>query len=341
MMNEATSKERSTSKKRFILGIGFTFLIAIIGYLLALLPVINRIGPLAAAIILAVVYRQIWGYPEFLRPGVQFSSKYLLRFAIILYGLKLNMDVIFHDGLGLILKGAITIIFAILVTVFLAKLLKADPQISLLLGIGTGICGAAAIAAVAPILKSKDEDTAISVGIIALIGTVFSIVYTLLLPFLPLSDVQYGIWSGISLHELAHVALAAEPAGEDALAIALLAKLGRVFLLVPLCFVIIFWKNRQNRSENETTKVPFPWFLLGFIAMSLVGSYVLGVYIPVSESIMDFISIATTFILTSAMVGLGLNVSLKDLKSKALKPFYAMLLTSILVSILMYWVSGI
>nr|WP_156520710.1 putative sulfate exporter family transporter [Oceanobacillus sp. Castelsardo] len=340
-MNEATSKERSTSKKRFILGIGFTFLIAIIGYLLALLPVINRIGPLAAAIILAVVYRQIWGYPEFLRPGVQFSSKYLLRFAIILYGLKLNMDVIFHDGLGLILKGAITIIFAILVTVFLAKLLKADPQISLLLGIGTGICGAAAIAAVAPILKSKDEDTAISVGIIALIGTVFSIVYTLLLPFLPLSDVQYGIWSGISLHELAHVALAAEPAGEDALAIALLAKLGRVFLLVPLCFVIIFWKNRQNRSENETTKVPFPWFLLGFIAMSLVGSYVLGVYIPVSESIMDFISIATTFILTSAMVGLGLNVSLKDLKSKALKPFYAMLLTSILVSILMYWVSGI
>lgn len=251
------------------------------------------------------------------------------------------MDVIFHDGLGLVLKGALTIIFAILVTVLLAKLLKADPKISLLLGIGTGVCGAAAIAAVAPILKPKDEDTAISVGIIALVGTVFSIVYALLLPFLPISDVQYGIWSGLSLHELANVALAVEPAGEDALAIALLAKLGRVFLLVPLCFVIIFWKRRQNRSVNEPTKVPFPWFLLGFIAMSLLGSYVLGVYIPVTQSVMSFISIATTFILTSAMVGLGLNVSLKDLKAKALKPFYAMLITSVLVSILMYWVAGI
>lgn len=335
MMNEASGK------KKFILGIGFTFLFAFIGYLLALLPIFNRVGPLAVSIILAIVYRQIWGYPEFFRPGIQFSSKYLLRFAIILYGLKLNMDVIFHDGLGLVLKGALTIIFAILVTVLLAKLLKADPKISLLLGIGTGVCGAAAIAAVAPILKPKDEDTAISVGIIALVGTVFSIVYALLLPFLPISDVQYGIWSGLSLHELANVALAVEPAGEDALAIALLAKLGRVFLLVPLCFVIIFWKRRQNRSVNEPTKVPFPWFLLGFIAMSLLGSYVLGVYIPVTQSVMSFISIATTFILTSAMVGLGLNVSLKDLKAKALKPFYAMLITSVLVSILMYWVAGL
>ncbi|MBU8789173.1 MULTISPECIES: YeiH family protein [Oceanobacillus] len=335
MMNEASGK------KKFILGIGFTFLFAFIGYLLALLPIFNRVGPLAVSIILAIVYRQIWGYPEFFRPGIQFSSKYLLRFAIILYGLKLNMDVIFHDGLGLVLKGALTIIFAILVTVLLAKLLKADSKISLLLGIGTGVCGAAAIAAVAPILKPKDEDTAISVGIIALVGTVFSIVYALLLPFLPISDVQYGIWSGLSLHELANVALAVEPAGEDALAIALLAKLGRVFLLVPLCFVIIFWKRRQNRSVNEPTKVPFPWFLLGFIAMSLLGSYVLGVYIPVTQSVMSFISIATTFILTSAMVGLGLNVSLKDLKAKALKPFYAMLITSVLVSILMYWVAGI
>ncbi|MFB4471995.1 YeiH family protein [Oceanobacillus caeni] len=335
MMNEASGK------KKFILGIGFTFLFAFIGYLLALLPIFNRVGPLAVSIILAIVYRQIWGYPEFFRPGIQFSSKYLLRFAIILYGLKLNMDVIFHDGLGLVLKGALTIIFAILATVLLAKLLKADPKISLLLGIGTGVCGAAAIAAVAPILKPKDEDTAISVGIIALVGTVFSIVYALLLPFLPISDVQYGIWSGLSLHELANVALAVEPAGEDALAIALLAKLGRVFLLVPLCFVIIFWKRRQNRSVNEPTKVPFPWFLLGFIATSLLGSYVLGVYIPVTQSVMSFISIATTFILTSAMVGLGLNVSLKDLKAKALKPFYAMLITSVLVSILMYWVAGI
>ncbi|WP_085991332.1 YeiH family protein [Oceanobacillus senegalensis] len=328
--------------KSIVIGVLFTFFIAFIGYLLSIIPGFNQIGPLACAIMLAIIYRQIFGYPESFRNGIQFSSKYLLRFAIILYGLKLNIEVIFSEGLGLLVKGSITIIFAILVTVFLAKLLKGNTQIALLLGVGTGVCGAAAIAAVAPIVKSKDEDTAISVGIIALVGTVFSIIYALLLPILPISNLQYGIWSGLSLHELAHVALAAEPSGEGALAVALLAKLGRVFLLVPLCFILIYWmKKRKTSDERENATVSFPWFLLGFIAMSLFGSYILGNVIPITEGVMDGISLATTFILTSAMVGLGLNVSLKDVREKALRPFLAMLIASILVSLLMYWIAGI
>ncbi|MEK3905501.1 putative sulfate exporter family transporter [Oceanobacillus sp. FSL K6-0127] len=338
----STLTNKSNHWKSLLLGIGFTFIFALAGYLLSLIPGLNRVGPLACAILLAIVYRQAFGYPEFFRKGIEFSSKYLLRLAIILYGLKLNIDVIFQDGIGLLVKGAITIIFAILVTVYLAKLFKGNTQIALLLGVGTGICGAAAIAAVAPIVKAKAEDTAISVGIIALVGTVFSIIYALLLPILPISDVQYGIWSGLSLHELAHVALAADPAGEEALAMALLAKLGRVFLLVPLCFVMILWiRSRKSQAGADHAKVKFPMFLLGFIAMSIIGSYVLGNAIPVTDSVMNGISIATTFILTSAMVGLGLNVSLKDVKSKALRPFYAMLITSVLVSVLMYWIAGI
>lgn len=336
------SKTKNLHTKGLFPGICFTFIFAIAGYSLSLVPGFDRVGPLASSILLAIIYRQIFGYPEFFRKGISFSSKYLLRFAIILYGLKLNIDVIFQDGVGLLVKGFVTIGLAILLTLFLAKLFKANTQISLLLGIGTGVCGAAAIAAAAPIIKSKDEDTAISVGIIALVGTIFSIIYALILPFLPISDAQYGIWAGLSLHELAHVALAAEPAGEEALAIALLAKLGRVFLLVPLCFILIFWvKNRKTTNNESRSQVSFPWFLLGFIAMSLFGSYVLGSHIPVTEKVMDEISFITTFILTAAMVGLGLNVSLKDIKEKALRPLFAMLITSVVVSILMYWIAGI
>src|SRR5699024_2447751 len=98
--------------------------------------------------------------------GITFSTKILLRFAIILYGLKLNIDTVLRDGLGLLLRDAIIIIIAIGLMIWLAKVLKADKMISLLLGVGTGVCGAAAIAAVAPIVKAKDEDTAIGVGII-------------------------------------------------------------------------------------------------------------------------------------------------------------------------------
>jgi uncharacterized integral membrane protein (TIGR00698 family) len=305
-------------------GSGFTFLFALLAYGLAKIPGFDHIGPLACSIIMAVIYRQIWGYPEKIRFGIEFSSKKLLRYAIILYGLKLNIDVVIHQGLGLLLRDVGTALFAIVLTIFLAKWMKADSGLSLLLGIGTGICGAAAIAAVSPIIKAKEEDTAIGAGIIALVGTLFAIGYTILRPYLHLTNIQYGIWSGVGLHEIAHVALAAAPAGRDALAIGLLAKLGRVLLLVPLSFILMYWMKR--------TKIEFPWFLIGFIIMSIFGSYVVGEHLVLPKTIMDDISTLTTFLLTMAMVGLGLNVSIKTLRTKALKPLIAMFITSILLS---------
>lgn len=326
---------------RWLGGIGFTFIIALIGYFLSKAPGFDHVGQLACAIVIAVVYRQIWGYPEKIRPGIQFSAKKLLRFAIILFGLKLNIDVVFHQGLGLLARDVGTIVFAIAVTMLLAKLFKADTSLSLLLGIGTGVCGAAAIAAVSPILKAKDEDTAMGAGIIALVGTVFAIGYTLLRPLLPLTAMQYGIWSGISLHEIAHVALAGAPAGNDALAIALLAKLGRVFLLVPLSFILMYVMKRSSKGQTpdgQNAKIEFPWFLVGFIIMSLFNSYVLGHSITIPDHIMSDISFVTSFLLTMAMIGLGLNVSLKDLRNKAMRPLLAMAITSVLLSALTFWI---
>lgn len=316
-------------------GVAFTFVIALLGYGLAYIPGFDRVGPLACAILIAVAYRQFWGYPEPLRSGIQFSAKRLLRLAIILYGLKLNMGVVLHQGLGLLVYDAGVIVFSIALTMLIAKWLKADTSLSLMLGVGTGVCGAAAIAAVSPIIQAKDEDTAIGVGIIALVGTVFAIAYTVLRPFLPMTAVDYGMWSGISLHEIAHVALAAAPAGQDGLAMGLLAKLGRVLLLVPLCFLLMFWMKRSGKRQGAA-KIEFPWFLIGFLVMSLFGSYVLGKHIPVSAAFNAGVAQLTTFVLTMAMVGLGLNVSLRALRSKAAKPLIAMSITSILLSALSY-----
>ncbi|MFC3526519.1 YeiH family protein [Marinococcus halophilus] len=192
-------------RNKWLLGILFTFVIAFLGFLLALILVLAILA-ISLCHILAVSYRQVFGYPEKLRDGITFSTQKLLRLAIILYGLQLNYCRCFNDGASLLIRDAVIITFAILFTLWLAKILKADYSISMLLGVGTGICGAAAIAAVAPILKAKNEDTAISVGIFALMGTLFSIIYILLRPIIPLESMEYGIWSGMSLHELAHVA---------------------------------------------------------------------------------------------------------------------------------------
>ena len=321
----------------WLCGIGFTFILSMLGYGLATIPGFNRVGSMACAILLAILYRQLFGYPIRIRSGIQFSSKQLLRFAIILYGLKLNIGVIFDQGLGLLVRDALVIAFAISAMVWLGKRLKADPSITFLLGVGTGVCGAAAIAVVSSIMKSKEEDTAMSVGIIALMGTIFSVSYTILRPILPLSPVEYGVWSGLSLHEIAHVALAGAPAGPDGLAMALVAKLGRVLLLVPLSLILIYRMKRKHGDRSMDAKIDFPWFLIGFILMSLFGSYVLGKSIIPSQEIMDGVSTATTFLMTSAMVGLGLNVSLLDLRKKALLPITIIFVTSIALSILTFF----
>ncbi|WP_091023948.1 putative sulfate exporter family transporter [Bacillus sp. UNCCL81] len=333
---EQQKKPTKQLKVSLIYGVAFTFIIAVLGFLMAKLPWFDHVGPLACAILLALVYRQFFGYPEKLRAGIQFSSKILLRFAIILYGLKLNMVVIFSDGLPLLLRGMGTIIFSIVVLMVIAKWLKADLNLSLLLSIGTGICGAAAIAAISPIIKAKDDDTAMAVGIIALVGTIFSIIYTLIYPLLPISPTEYGAWVGISLHEIAHVALAAAPAGQDALAHALLAKLARVFLLIPVCFIFLFWMKRKGKLNGEA-KLEFPWFLIGFVIMSFVGSYILGQKIPVSNKTMSDVSVFTSFILTMSMTGLGLNINLKELRTKSIRPLIAIVITSILLSFVTFF----
>ncbi|EIT86223.1 hypothetical protein A374_06476 [Fictibacillus macauensis ZFHKF-1] len=331
--NTASAKQAPAPKPRLISGVFFTFCIALLGMALSYVPYIGKIGALALAILLAVLYRQFAGYPETLRTGIEFSGKKLLRFAIILYGFKLNMAIVFSEGLPLLARGAGTIVFSLLITYVMARLLKADRQVSFLVAIGTGICGAAAIAAVSPIVSAKEEDTALSVGMIALMGTIFSVAYTIVFPFLPLSPTAYGIWSGLSLHELAHVALAGAPAGSNALALALLAKLCRVFLLVPFCLILIYIQKKRAPKTASTSSVPFPWFLVGFMATSVVASYV----ITLPATLLEGLSIITTFLLTMAMTGLGLNVSLAAIKQRALRPLLALLITSLLLSSVTYF----
>ncbi|WP_434509692.1 YeiH family protein [Desulfitobacterium sp. AusDCA] len=335
--NDMAMAVTSTATKKwmnpqFYLGILFTLIIAAAGTAAANLPVLNHIGGLLTAILIAVLYRNIFSYPEDLRTGIQFSAQKLLRFAIVLYGFKLNIDIVLHQGGLLLVHDTLSIIVAIATTLLLAKFFKADMNLSLLLGIGTGVCGAAAIAAISPIVKAEDEDTAIGAGIIALMGTLFAITYALIRPFLPLTPTQFGIWSGISLHEIAHVAAAAAPAGTNALAMGLLAKLGRVFLLIPLSLILSLWMRRKDRNESAKS-APFPWFLVGFLATSIVGTY-----FPIPKNILfDISNVIGPFLLAAAMVGLGLNVHLSNLRSRALRPLLAMFIASIILSAFSYF----
>ncbi|MCD8914713.1 YeiH family protein [Staphylococcus simulans] len=318
-------------QKSFAFGIIFTLIIALISMLLAQLPLLENLGALTIAILFAIVYRHLKGYPESVRSGIEFSAKRLLKVAIVLYGLKLNINEIITQGRTLLLVDIGVVIFSIGFIVLLNKWMKGDKQIGLLLGIGTGICGAAAIAATSSILKSKEKDTALSVGIIALIGTLFSLVYTVISSIFHISPELYGAWSGSSLHEIAHVVLAAGFAGEASLKIGLLAKLGRVFLLIPVSLILLFIMKFKSQSSNEKAAIEIPYFLIGFVIASLINTY-----LPLPEVWMSCLNFISTLLIIMAMVGLGLNVAFKDIKDRAGKPLIAIVIASLLLSVLVF-----
>ena len=310
---------KSLKSKAFIYGLLFTFIIAVISLLGSKLPFLDKIGALTIAILIAILYRHFKGYPEAYRSGIAFSSKRLLKLAIILYGLKLNIYDVIGKGSDLVLIDIGVILFSIGLMLLLNKYIKGDKNLILLLGIGTGVCGAAAIAAVSPILKSREKDSAISIGIVALIGTIFSLAYTVIYSIFTISPEVFGVWSGTSLHEIAHVILASDFSGQEALSMGLLGKLGRVFLLIPLSIILILIMRKKSHSENEKKRIDVPYFLF-------------HTYVSLPHMVMQIIDNITTICLLMAMVALGLNVSFKDLKDRAFKPLIAVIIVSICLS---------
>jgi len=321
----------SLKNKHFMIGLSLTFIVALFSFLAAKLPILDKVGALTIAILIAILYRHFKGYPEQYSSGITFSSKYLLRFAIILYGLKLNIFDIIGQGSRLLAIDVGVVIFSIVMMLFVNKLLRGDKNIALLLGVGTGVCGAAAIAAVAPIFTSREKDTAISIGIIALIGTIFSLIYTAIYAIFSMTTNVYGAWSGVSLHEIAHVVLAGGFGGSDALKIALLGKLGRVFLLIPLTIVLILIMRFRSSESSSKGRISIPYFLIGFVIMALVNTYV-----TIPSVLLNILNTVSTICLLMAMVALGLNVAFKDLKNRALKPLMTIIITSICLSSLAF-----
>ncbi|MFE4712561.1 YeiH family protein [Paenibacillus sp. NPDC056722] len=334
----------------FLQGIGLTILLSIIAKLLAYLPFLSIMGQLVIAILLGILYRAVRGVPVQAQTGIAFSSKRLLRFGIILLGLKLNVLDIAHAGYKVVAIAAINIVFTIVVVYGLAKWLKVDKRLGLLTACGTAICGAAAVVAIAPQIKAKDEETAVGAATVAILGTIFTLAYTLLYPLLGLTVTGYGIFAGATLHEVAHVIAAAAPGGQGALDMAVIVKLTRVAMLVPIALVIGLWDGRQAREEQSQEQqgqkrqgqkqqgqdhkikwreLPVPWFIFGFLLMSGVNT--LGI---IPGEVISALLVLSYMLLAMAMAGLGLGVDVATFRRLGKKPFYAGLIGSVLLSIL-------
>ena len=257
--------------------------------------------------------------------GVKFTSKKVLKLAIILLGAGLNITTVLHIGGMSLIVMVFTLLTCFGGGYFIGRALGLNWKLSNLISAGTGICGGSAIAAIAPVIDAEDRDIAYAMSA----TFIFDMIMIVLFPFmgraLGLSDTAYGLWSGTAVNDTSSVVAAGYAFSEAAGDFAVMVKLTRTLSIIPTVIVFALINMKLKRKElaagaseagvNLNMKSVFPWFILGFLAMAAVNSIGL---IPASvSSVMKDIS---KFLMIAALAAIGLNTSFKDMKKSGAAP---------------------
>ena len=240
------------------------------------------------------------------KSGIRFAEKDLLMFAIALMGINLNFTMLANLGFRTLFIIIIAMIFTISMGIFLGKLFKLNPKLSLMLGIGNAVCGSSAIAATSGVVKVKSDDIAISIALVNLMGTIGIFLVPFLARFFGLDDMQGGILTGNTLQAVGQAVAAGFSISDTAGHYATVIKMGRVLMLAPLVFILIYLARRENNSQErgaEKAKVGIPYFILWFLLFSALAS--LGV---LPEAVEHFISLSSHYIAMVAMSAIGLMI---------------------------------
>ena len=175
-------------------------------------------SPMIIGIILGMLYANSLRnhLPETWVPGIQFCSKKILRLGIILYGFRLTFQDVVNVGMAGIAVDSIIVAVTILGGIYIGKLMKMDKDIALLTSIGSGICGAAAVLGAESTIQTKPYKTAVAVATVVIFGTISMFLYPIAYRsgWLDLTPQQMGIFSGATLHEVAHAVGAGNAMGD-------------------------------------------------------------------------------------------------------------------------------
>lgn len=292
-------------------------------------------SPLIIGIVLGMIYANSLRnhLPETWTPGIQYCSKSILRLGIILYGFRLTFQDVVAVGMAGVLVDLIIVTVTILGGVWIGRLLKMDRDIALLTSIGSGICGAAAVLGAEATLHTKPYKTAVAVATVVIFGTIAMFLYPVAYRsgILGLDATQMGIFSGSTLHEVAHAVGAGNAMGDEIAGISIIVKMIRVMLLVPVLIILGWWaasKVKSGSSKEGKRKVAVPWFAFGFLLVIGFNSFNL-----LPEAVVGWINDFDTFLLTMAMAALGAETSFDKFKKAGAKPF-------ILAFCLFIWLMG-
>ena len=259
-------------------------------------------------------------------PGIEFSSKKILRFGVALLGFRVTFDQILGLGTNVLLLVPILVVSSIAISWILAKLMGRKYLFGLLTACAVAICGAAAALAVASVLpnwKDRHRDTLFIVVCVTALSTFAMITYPILFKVAEFSDVEIGILIGSTIHDVAQVVGAGYAVSNETGDVATFIKLLRISMLPIVVILIALLLKGDDESRTISSKA-FPWFALGFALCLLINS---SGFMPMVLS--GFLSSVSQWFLVFAIAGLGVSTSLKSMMELGGKSILLMVLQTL------------
>ncbi len=294
---------------------GITLAIGI-GVLALVLAELLPIGAVALAIVIGAVIGNTVKLKDKYNPGITYSEKKLLGFAIAFMGINLDFVILSQLGVESIFLIVVSVIVTIAVSLYFAKLFNFDKDFSLILGIGNGVCGSAAIAATKDIVGLDKQKAGLAVAIVNFLGTVGIFLVPLIGLIFSFTDVKTGILIGNTLQAVGQVVAAGFSVNDAVGQSSTIVKMGRILMLTFVILFLLYFIAKRSTNVKEPKALQVPFFVVGFIIFSIIATTKIA-----PQFIVDLISSLSHYLLLVAMAAIGLKINFKTIKEHGSKAF--------------------
>lgn len=304
----------------------------------------GKIVPVMGASIFALLFglgiNFLFKSKDFMAKGLKFTSKTVLKTAIVLLGAGLNINLVLTVGKYSFYVMLFTLIAAFGFGITLGKILKVNWKMSSLISAGTGICGGSAIAAIAPTIDADESDITYSIAATFIFDIVMIILFPLMGKALGLSDMAYGLWTGTAVNDTSSVVAASYAFSDAAGDFATIVKLTRTLSIIPIVLIFtaigLYAKRKESKNSNTFGEAKIstgryilkiaPWFILLFVGMAILNT--LGIF---SDSLISILKNISRFFMAMALAAIGVNTNIKKMLKSGINPMILGFLVSAIV----------
>ncbi len=282
-----------------------------------LAPFAPILGSPVIAILLGILVRSVTRLPAALAPGIAFSARSVLQAAIVVSGFGISLAAIWKTGLSTLPVTLGTIVVALGLAPLVGRRLHIETKSRELVGFGTAICGASAIAALSSVIEPTEAEVSLAIATIFFYNIVAVLTFPLLGHAMGLTQAEFGTWAGTAINDTSSVVAAGFAYGHAAGTHATIVKLTRATLILPIVgFVGVVNAERRSASSGRIPwRTIVPWFILWFLVAALVNTAGI-VPLAAHAGIAD----VSTFLICVALAGIGLQTSLGTLFSAGARP---------------------